>query len=296
MTRIMASKLAQAEGTTSPTLLELLPRFRRHLAAGHKAPKTITSYAEAVMRLHEFLTAQEMPTRVASITLEHVEAFQVDQLERLSAASAKTRYASLRQFFVWVVEDGELTENPMAGLKPPAVPEQPVPVLGEDELRVLLRTAEKPSDFLARRDAAILRVFIDTGARLSEISNLRVHDVNLENGTLAVMGKTAGEARPARAEDDPGLDRYLAVRDRHPDAADPKLWLGTQGPLTSNGVDLAARRRAKQAGDRGVPRPHPQALRRASPAAERGGRRFRHANPRVARSVDAAPLRCIGRR
>lgn len=71
-------------------MLELLPRFRRYLAAQNKAPKTIESYAEAVDQLHVFLTAQGMPTRVAAITREHVEAFIVDQLARLRPAESAT--------------------------------------------------------------------------------------------------------------------------------------------------------------------------------------------------------------
>jgi len=89
MTRITRESLAAApEVSTSPTLLELLPRFRRHLAAANKAPRTIESYAEAVEQLHRFLTASGMPVRAASITGEHLEAFLVDQLERLRPSSA----------------------------------------------------------------------------------------------------------------------------------------------------------------------------------------------------------------
>ncbi len=72
MARITPARLAAA-GTaaeTSPTLLESLPRFRRHLAAENKSPP-IEGYVEAVQRLHEYLTSAGMPVRVASITREH---------------------------------------------------------------------------------------------------------------------------------------------------------------------------------------------------------------------------------
>src|SRR4029450_12772100 len=120
-------------------------------------------------RLHEFLTAAGMPVRADAITREHVEAFIAEQLARLSPASAKTRYASIRQFFRWLVEDGELSSSPMEHMKPPKVPEQPVPVLTDDELRALFRTVDRAprEDFLGRRDRAILRLFYSTGARLS---------------------------------------------------------------------------------------------------------------------------------
>ena len=54
------------------------------------------------------------------------------------------------------------------------------------------------------------------------------------------------------------VDRYLAVRERHPDHADPHLWLGTQGPITTNGIADILNRRAKQAG---IGRIHPHQFR-----------------------------------
>jgi hypothetical protein len=147
MTRITRESLAAApEVSTSPTLLELLPRFRRHLAAANKAPRTIESYAEAVEQLHRFLTASGMPVRAASITGEHLEAFLVDQLERLRPSSARIRYASLQQFWRWVATDGEIASSLMNGVPRPQVPEQPVPVLSEDELKALVRIAEADGD------------------------------------------------------------------------------------------------------------------------------------------------------
>ena len=57
----------------------------------------------------------------------------------------------------------------MARTKAPIVPEQPVPVVGEDELRTLLWSLAG-KDFKSRRDNAAVRLFLDTGLRLSELS------------------------------------------------------------------------------------------------------------------------------
>lgn len=235
-----------AAATTSPKLIDLLPSFQRHLRAENKSPRTVTSYTEAVRRLHDFLAAKGMPLAVGSITREHVEAFMEDQLSRLAASSARSRYASLRQFFRWVVEDGERTDSPMPP-RPPNVPEQPVPVLSEEELRALLRVADKDASFYGRRDAAILRLFIDSGARLSEVANLTVEDVNLDAGTVRFLGK-GGRMRlnPLGSKTIRSLDRYLRARGEVPGAGN--LWLGRSGRLTSFGIAEMVKRRAAQAG------------------------------------------------
>jgi site-specific recombinase XerD len=237
------------ETTTGPTLLELLPSFRRHLKAENKAPRTLQSYTEGVTRLHEFLTDAGMPTAVSHITREHIEAFLADQVARLKASSARARYASIRQFFRWLVDEGEIAESPMARMRPPAVPEKPVPVLSEDQLRALLKAPTTDRTFYGRRDEAILRVFIDTGCRLQECAALQVDDVDLDSGVVRFVGKGRRvRHNPIGSRTIRALDRYLRLRVRRPDAAGPALWAGRQGPLTDYGVMEVVKRRAAQAG------------------------------------------------
>ena len=136
----------------------------------------------------------------------------------------------------------------MARMRPPRVPEQPVAVLTVDEQRRLLATCEGRS-FVDRRDAAMLRVFIDTGARLAEIAGLLVATIELDDGMLLVMGKGRRERRlPIGSRTVKALDRYLRERSRHPAASEPKLWLGKRGPMTESGIAQMMQRRAGQAG------------------------------------------------
>lgn len=114
-----------------------------------------------------------MPQDVAHITREHVEAFITSLLERWKPATANNRFRGLQAFFKWLLEEGEIRTNPTARVKPPRLPEYTPAVLTEKELRALLATCEKVSGFEDRRDHAILRVFIDTGARRAEIGGLR---------------------------------------------------------------------------------------------------------------------------
>ena len=104
-------------------------------------------------------------------------------------------------------------------------------------------------DFYDRRDSALIRVLIDTGARLAEVAGLRVEDVDLERGLVQVLGKgrrprvMAVSSRTARS-----LDRYIRARRDHRDHQHLVLWLGRQGPMTSFGVAEVVSRRAKMAG------------------------------------------------
>jgi site-specific recombinase XerC len=136
----------------------------------------------------------------------------------------------------------------MRNMTAPAVPEVPIPVIDDDALRRLLGTCSGKS-FEARRDEAILRLFIDSGLRRSELAELRVDDVDLRDGVVVVMGKgSRPRAAPFGSKTARAVDRYLRLRDRHRDASSRLLWLGRHGPLTSNGVAQLVRRRGREAG------------------------------------------------
>ena len=93
-----------------------LPALRvswlRHLRAANLSPKTIRGYDEAVSLFDAFLAQNVMPRTVANIRREHCEAFIEDQLGRWKPATAVARYSPLRGFFNWLVEEGEITDEP----------------------------------------------------------------------------------------------------------------------------------------------------------------------------------------
>lgn len=229
--------------------------YARNLRAANLSPKTIRAYLDALQRLASFLTARGMPTDVAAITREHIEEFINDQLARLKPASAANRFASLRPFFAWLVAEGEIRESPMVRMRKPKLPEHAPPVLSDTEIAAVLRAAEGQG-FEARRDAALIRVFLSTGARLNEVASLRwtpdtpeTHDVQLDGGLVRVMGKGRRERisflSPKAVK---AVDRYLRVRAKHPHAALPHLWLGQKGRMTDSGIAQALRRRGTMAG------------------------------------------------
>lgn len=131
-------------------------------------------------------------------------------------------------------------------------------VLTEDQVRALLQTT-RGRRFLEVRDAAILRVMIDTGIRRAELIGLEVEDVDLDMDVAIVLGKGRRErSLPFGKKTAMALDRYLRARSRHPHADRPERWLAQKGALTNPGLAKVLQRRAKQAGIAAV---HPHQLR-----------------------------------
>jgi site-specific recombinase XerD len=223
----------------------LLPSWQRSLRAARRSPRTVQSYTESAEQLSDFLVRRGMPTAVDSIKREHVEAFIEDLDSRFRPATVAVRYKSLKQLFRWLLEEGEITSDPMARMRLPSVPEDPPAVLTDTELRALLKVCEG-QDFVDRRDTAIVRTFIDTGARLAEMAGMKLDDVDLDNQTLTVTGKGSRvRVLPIGAK---AIDRYLRVRRAHREHGLSALWLGRSGGMGTSGIAQMLRRRATEAG------------------------------------------------
>ena len=228
------------------------------LKARHLSPKTIRSYLETLDTLSSFLSKRRRPRQIGAIRREDIESYMADQLAQWKPKTASVRYGALLQFFKWCVEEDEISASPMAHTKPPQVPKAETAVIRDAQLKKLLRACEG-REFDQRRDTAILRVFLDTGCRLGEVTHLDVDDVDFAYGVLRVMGKgSKPRAAPFGHNTAQALDRYIRTRRFHSYAHSPALWLGQKGKLTDSGITQILRRRCDQAG---IPKLHPHQFR-----------------------------------
>jgi site-specific recombinase XerD len=240
-------------------LASLLPDWQISLRARGRQPRTILSYLTVGRAFHAFLVSAGMPTTVTSITREHVEHFLADLFDRAAPATVAKHYRSLQQLFRFLIDDGEITASPMERMSPPTVPEQPVPILTDAELIALIAVC-KGQSLENRRDEAIVRLFVDTGIRASELTGLTLDDVDLNTQLAVVMGKGGrGRAVPFGVRTTDALRRYLKARRQHPLAAGTQaFWLGRRGPLTVSGIAQMLDRRG---GEVGIENLHPHRFR-----------------------------------
>ena len=225
-----------------------------HLAAEGKAEKTVRTYTEAVQWFAgEHLLTQAAGGAWEQVTRQDVQRWIVWLLDRYSSAYASNQYRALQQFFKWLAAEEEIPD-PMAGLKPPHVPDKPVPVFTAGDLPRLERACAGRG-FAQRRDAALIAVFNATGIRLSELAGIRYDpgrsDVDVWHREITVRGK-GRKTRTVKISFDAArsLDRYLRVRARHAQAWRPQLCLGAgnRGPMTASGIYQVIARRGRQCG------------------------------------------------
>lgn len=223
--------------------------FERSLRADNVSPRTLEVYGDGGRLFYGFLQERRLPTKPAAITKAHVEDFLIWLHARnAAAATVRSRFSTLRRFFNWLVDEGEIEHSPMSRMHGPRVEEAPPEVLTEDEQRQLLNAC-KGDAFEDRRDAALLRLMLDTGLRRGEAASITLEHLDLDAGFIRIIGKGA---RPGMvffgAKTARDLDRYLRLRPRHLHAALPELWLAQKGALTGDGIHHVIQRRARLAG------------------------------------------------
>ena len=174
----------------------MLRSFERTLRAEGKSEKTLDSYSTSVRMLSAFLAERGRELTV-DVSREDIRDFITVQATRRklpngrmggSPATALVRYKSLQQFFKHCVEEDELEVSPMAGMRAPKVEVAPTPVVPDDVLARLVK-ARSGKTLEDRRDTALLRVFLDTGCRKSEVANLRVSTSTSTTRPFEVLGK-----------------------------------------------------------------------------------------------------------
>jgi len=192
-----------------------------------------------------------MPDGIGETAPEHIRAFLRAERERASPATAQRHYRNLHVWFAWLEAEGEIDESPMRRVDKPKVPVAVKPFFEDKEIEALLKSASG-SSFEDRRDAAIMRVLVDTGVRVSGLAGLQLDDVMLGQKRLRVRLK-GGDVTyvPVGRRTAAALDRYVRSRARQPGASSPWLWLQLRnraGHFTHTGIRQMLERRGRQAG------------------------------------------------
>jgi site-specific recombinase XerD len=243
------------EYSESPTFEALWTAYRRSLVARRRSPATLAGKDYTARLWASYRQAQGWPDPPADWKRQEVEHFISHLLATKKPATAQGHYRILHSFCAWCVSEDEIDISPMAKMHAPSVPSTPPPVLDTATIERLLEAC-KGRGLCERRDTAIILLLSATGMRRGELVGMKCADVNLEDGTAVISGKTGTRTVPFPAAVCVAIDRYLRVRSSHRRAALPALWLGHFGAVTGNGVLQILQRRARVAGIRTRLYPH----------------------------------------
>lgn len=127
----------------------------------------------------------------------------------LAPTSIRRALSSLRGYFAFLLEEGVLEADPSELLESPRAWRKLPDVLSVEEILKIL-DAPNPDHPMYWRDRSILEVLYATGMRVSELVDLRISNLDLEEGVCTVFGKGSKERLvPLGGPAQRALDRYL---------------------------------------------------------------------------------------
>lgn len=233
--------------TTDGTLAGQLKIFLLTCQVNNLSRRSIGDYAQKIGAFVSFSYKQGI-SQPLEVTPNHIRFFLLGIQEHCKAVSVHDYYGTINRFFNWLVDEGVLQQNPMSRMHPPKIPQELIKPLKPQQVEQLLALCG--NNFLGSRNRAIILTFLDTGLRLSELTNIRLGDMDLERETIKVMGKGAKERKVRIGkETQKAILKYLLQRR---DAL-PCLWVTEERrPMQFGGVQAMIIRLGKRAGLKNV--------------------------------------------
>lgn len=236
----------------------LLDSWVLHLAAERKSAQTLKTYGDGVRAFLRWTASTGISPALDRPTVNAFTAHLIDG--GAQASTARSRQLAVRRFSAWLADEGEISDDQLVNLRPPKLDVKVVESLDDDQLKTLIKAC-KGNDLRDRRDEAIIRLMIETGARAGEVVSMALDDVNLREGGAVIRKGKGGKGRtvPFGAQTGRAIDRYLRIRKTHRLASMPDLWLGDRGKgFSYDGLYVALKGRAEVAGIDGF---HPHLMR-----------------------------------
>ena len=155
--------------------------------------KTRQAYRSDLARLAEWLEARPGAPLLVNVRREDLLAWMSRGLaDGLKTSTAARRLSGIRRFYRFLLREGVIAEDPTLRIDSPRLPRKLPDSLTEAEIDALLAEPD-PALPIELRDKAMLDILYGCGLRVSELTGLRVDQVNLRQGVVRIMGKGGKE-------------------------------------------------------------------------------------------------------
>ena len=190
-------------------MVQRIDEFVEYLTNVKRASKnTIASYRRDLIKLNNYLTDSGIKgwNEVTSTNLNSY--ILMVEKQGMSSATVSRNIASTKAFFLYLLKQGILKEDPSDALRPPKIEKKTPVILTIEEINLLLEQpgGEAPKDI---RDKAMLELLYATGMRVSELIGLKINDVNLSMNYLHCHDEHKERVIPFTNETREALENYL---------------------------------------------------------------------------------------
>lgn len=249
---------SSSQNNNSP-LLPTIKLYVRYLRLERNlSTNTIEAYRNDLAHLEAFMMRNDL--KLENVTLEQLHTFAASLHEYGITPRSQARVLSgVRSFFRFLVLDGVVESDPTELLEWPSLPEHLPVVLTLEEIDRIEDSIDL-SKAEGARNRAIIEVLFSCGLRVSELVNMKLSDLYLEDRVLLVRGK-GNKERLVPVSAKAILDLKLWFLDRNlmkiKPGEDDYVFLNRRGAhLTRTMILIMVKRQAEEAGIKKTISPH----------------------------------------
>jgi integrase/recombinase XerC len=228
---------------------QLAEDFLNHLKVERNlSSHTIAAYRRDLACLHDYCTSNDI-SGWGELRVHNVRRYAATRFAAgLSPRSIQRRLSGARSFMGYLIREGQLKNNPVAGVSAPKAPKRLPDALDADQMASLLDI--KGDGQAAVRDRAIMELLYSSGLRLAELVGLNLGDVDTGDGLVRVTGKGNKERIvPVGKQALAAICVWQRVRANEADVEERALFVGRRGKrISPRTIQAMVRRRAMQAG------------------------------------------------
>lgn len=252
----MAESASQHDNSPLLPTIKLYVRYLR--LERNLSPNTIEAYRNDLAHLEAFMMRNNL--NLENVTLEQLHTFAASLHEYGITPRSQARVLSgVRSFFRFLVLDGVVENDPTELLEWPSLPEHLPVVLTLEEIDRIEDSIDL-SKAEGARNRAIIEVLFSCGLRVSELVNMKLSDLYLEDRVLLVRGKGNKERLvPVSNKAISDLKRWFFDRNlmKIKPGEDDYVFLNRRGAhLTRTMILIMVKRQAEEAGIKKTISPH----------------------------------------
>jgi integrase/recombinase XerC len=179
----------------------VLDRFIQHIKFEKRySPHTVSAYQSDLDQFLLFLNPPDSEASVTTpeeITHHDIRNWMVHLMDQgVSPRSVTRKIATLRKYFKFLLQEGDITVNPTARITAPKVPKHLPVVVDSEKLTGMLdgkldtlSYKTFANDFAGTRDKVVVEMLFGTGMRLAELTGVKETDIDFYENTVKVLGK-----------------------------------------------------------------------------------------------------------
>lgn len=250
--------------------MDIIQRFASYLEdQKHYSQHTVTSYIKDIKDFQNFILSEELARDLLDVRRDRLARHFLSHMDQkgLSRKTIARKISACRTFYDYLILQNEIDKNVFTLIDIPKIPKKLPSIIHDDEIKRLFESIDVETP-LGYRNYVILDLLFSCGLRASELVNLSIKDLQLEQSQMLIHGKGSKDRYvPLHPELVAEMKHYLTyIRPRllakgH-DVSTTYIFINYKGGVLSvRGLQVILKKLIEKSGE--VYKMHPHMLRHA---------------------------------